>query len=415
MLGKGLGKVMDTLVGESVARQLQQMQQEAIRRGSKSLVGRISQVQRLAAKGDSLALNEGLRLLAKSRAWGAAFYQKACFVAGTPLLTPTGEKAIELLQPGDLVLSRSEHDSEGSVEAKPVVNTFVRVAPVLELRIGGRSITTTAEHPFYVVGRGWVAAGHLSAGDLLCSHDGSLRLLDHLIETGKVTTVYNVEVADFHTYFVGCQEWGFSVWAHNANGICFPANAIYEDVLGGYRIRYYENGRLKWLENYKFETVEQAEAWIAQAKGGGAGFGKARYLHDLPGTHVRYQKWVDEGLTDFMFDPRNAETFPLGFDQATTRSKSLVFDLRGVNVREATSANFPLAAATVAEQGKVTEWELRQILQSRALLDKTTFLLEDGTRVFGRDILKHTQPFMKEGKLDASAYSGFVKLVGSSK
>jgi hypothetical protein len=28
--------------------------------------------------------------------------------------------------------------------------------------------------------------------------------------------VYNLRVADFHTYFVGCDEWGFSVWAHNA-------------------------------------------------------------------------------------------------------------------------------------------------------------------------------------------------------
>jgi len=24
-------------------------------------------------------------------------------------------------------------------------------------------------------------------------------------------------VADWHTYFVGCDEWGFSVWAHNAD------------------------------------------------------------------------------------------------------------------------------------------------------------------------------------------------------
>jgi hypothetical protein len=27
--------------------------------------------------------------------------------------------------------------------------------------------------------------------------------------------VYNVRVADHHTYFVGDREWGFSVWAHN--------------------------------------------------------------------------------------------------------------------------------------------------------------------------------------------------------
>src|SRR5262249_23944282 len=33
---------------------------------------------------------------------------------------------------------------------------------------------------------------------------------------GEWVPVYNVRVADFHTYFVGCEEWGFSVWAHNA-------------------------------------------------------------------------------------------------------------------------------------------------------------------------------------------------------
>src|SRR6266404_1401581 len=27
--------------------------------------------------------------------------------------------------------------------------------------------------------------------------------------------VYNLRVAEFNTYFVGCDEWGFSVWAHN--------------------------------------------------------------------------------------------------------------------------------------------------------------------------------------------------------
>jgi hypothetical protein len=27
--------------------------------------------------------------------------------------------------------------------------------------------------------------------------------------------VYNLHVAQWHTYFVGCQEWGFSLWAHN--------------------------------------------------------------------------------------------------------------------------------------------------------------------------------------------------------
>jgi hypothetical protein len=141
----------------------------------------------------------------------------SCFVAGTPLLTPDGEKPIDLIRPGDLVLSRSENDPEGPVEPKAVLDTFVRVAPVVELHVGGRIIRTTAEHPFYVAGRGWLAARFLRGGDLLCSHDGSFRPVDRVAETAEVTTVYNVEVEDHHTYFVGCAEWGFSVWAHNAD------------------------------------------------------------------------------------------------------------------------------------------------------------------------------------------------------
>jgi hypothetical protein len=36
-----------------------------------------------------------------------------------------------------------------------------------------------------------------------------------VFDTGEYATVYNLRVADFHTYFVGCQDWGFDVWAHN--------------------------------------------------------------------------------------------------------------------------------------------------------------------------------------------------------
>ena len=30
-------------------------------------------------------------------------------------------------------------------------------------------------------------------------------------------TVYNLRIEEYHTYFVGSAEWGFSVWAHNAD------------------------------------------------------------------------------------------------------------------------------------------------------------------------------------------------------
>ena len=47
-----------------------------------------------------------------------------------------------------------------------VVNLFQNYSPLLNLRVAGRVIRTTAEHPFWVVGRGWVAAHQIEFGDL---------------------------------------------------------------------------------------------------------------------------------------------------------------------------------------------------------------------------------------------------------
>lgn len=40
--------------------------------------------------------------------------------------------------------------------------------------------------------------------------------MEAIRETDRVRTVHNFRVADYHTYFVGGKEWGFSVWVHNA-------------------------------------------------------------------------------------------------------------------------------------------------------------------------------------------------------
>jgi hypothetical protein len=143
-------------------------------------------------------------------------YNRVCFRAGTPLLTPTGAKLIEQFRVGDLILSRSEFDPVGALEAQRVEEIFVRTGHIMIVRVGGREIRTTREHPFYVQGKGWVAAGELQVGDQLSRHDGQWIAVEELRDTGEYEIVYNLRVADYHTYFVGSEEWGFSVWAHNA-------------------------------------------------------------------------------------------------------------------------------------------------------------------------------------------------------
>jgi hypothetical protein len=77
-------------------------------------------------------------------------------------------------------------------------------------------LRTTAEHPFWVRGRGWTAASQLRVGDALRSHDGQWLAVEGVRNTGRAEVVYNCRVAEYHTYFVGCAAWGFSLWAHNS-------------------------------------------------------------------------------------------------------------------------------------------------------------------------------------------------------
>jgi hypothetical protein len=140
---------------------------------------------------------------------------RACFAAGTPLLTPDGDKPIEQFRPGDWVLSASEFDPEAPPEPRQVEEVFTNVMPLLHVQVGGQTIPTTTEHPFYVRGKGWVAAKELQAGDFLRSHDGQWVAVESVADGEGLPAVYNLRVADYHTYFVGSIEWGFSVWAHN--------------------------------------------------------------------------------------------------------------------------------------------------------------------------------------------------------
>ncbi|OWK41006.1 putative hemagglutinin-related protein [Fimbriiglobus ruber] len=139
-----------------------------------------------------------------------------CFAGGTPIRTPDGSRAIEDIQPGDLVLSRNEYNPDGAVEPKVVEEVFARYGLVWELRVGGQVIRTTAEHPFYAWGKGWTASNLLTVGDTVLTEDGRWVAVEVSRDTGETEPVYNFRVADYHTYFVGCQEWKFSVWSHNS-------------------------------------------------------------------------------------------------------------------------------------------------------------------------------------------------------
>jgi len=81
--------------------------------------------------------------------------------------------------------------------------------------VGIRVIGTTPRHPFRAEGRGWTTAAERMEGDRLRDPDGRLAVVAGVEDAGEVAAVYNLRVADDHTYFVGAEGWGFSGWAHN--------------------------------------------------------------------------------------------------------------------------------------------------------------------------------------------------------
>ncbi len=146
-----------------------------------------------------------------------------CFAKGTPVLTADGVRAIDELQPGDLVMARDENNLEGALDAKRVEKVHHGRAVIFELHVGGQMVRTTATHPFFVKGRGWTPAGELRSQDLLSTGAGDWIAVDKIVDTQRDESVYNLRVADFHTYFVGGKGWRFALWAHNG---CIPELSV---------------------------------------------------------------------------------------------------------------------------------------------------------------------------------------------
>lgn len=146
---------------------------------------------------------------------GGASKSMTCFVAGTMILTVTGLVAIENIKAGDKVISTDPETFETA--EKRVLETYIREdSKLIHLVINGEEIITTETHPFYVQSRGFVEAGKLLVGDKLLDVNGNVILVENFdVElTEEPVTVYNFQVEDFHTYYVG--ECG--VWVHNAEG-----------------------------------------------------------------------------------------------------------------------------------------------------------------------------------------------------
>lgn len=189
-----------------------------------------------------------------------------CFVAGTAVHTANGLVPIERVQIGDLVLSQSERG--GGPVYKKVVNTFIHLEKKIVEVIywledepdTEYSVFATENHRLWVNEIGWTRVDQIDSGTYIqladrrsayvisahpvyrtnrpnicwaasdesgfdgrlldCSDDFAILQDAHYVQSLMPTdggdpyfraTVYNIEVEDSHTYYVGPN----GVWVHN--------------------------------------------------------------------------------------------------------------------------------------------------------------------------------------------------------
>jgi hypothetical protein len=132
---------------------------------------------------------------------GTGAADDGCFVAGTTVLTESGDESIEHLHVGEHVWSQNV-DTQAT-ELSTVTKVFVHhVTNLLDLRINGEVIETTAIHPFWVEGKDWTPAGELVPGDRVRTSDGTLLPIEQVDRRSGEFVVYNIEVDPNHNYFV---------------------------------------------------------------------------------------------------------------------------------------------------------------------------------------------------------------------
>ncbi|NNB95306.1 hypothetical protein HJC10_13805 [Corallococcus exiguus] len=176
-----------------------------------SMEGRVASGMRAA---NAASKAESVRTLTDAE---LASVRGGCFVAGTVVLTSEGPRPIESVAVGDQVWA---WDEETQVPGwHPVTRTFIKPhRAVLRVEVVAENGTvetlgTTAEHPFWVQGQGWTKAQDLEVGDALVTAGGMGVRVHSFSQSAQSETVYNLEVEQAHTYFVGTLK----TWVHNTS------------------------------------------------------------------------------------------------------------------------------------------------------------------------------------------------------
>jgi hypothetical protein len=139
----------------------------------------------------------------------------SCFLAGTMISTPDGDRPIESLKEGDAIWCVGE---DGKRVAGRITATLKHVSNGY-YRLNGSTLVT-GEHRFLMTGAGpnfvasvasmsyeqhalgqWIPLRDLSVGQQLLKFDGTSETIETIEFVDRGVRVFNLEVAPHHNYF----------------------------------------------------------------------------------------------------------------------------------------------------------------------------------------------------------------------
>jgi RHS repeat-associated protein len=144
-----------------------------------------------------------------------------CFPAGTMVVMADGSaRAIEEIKEGDEVMADDPADALPP-SSKPVTHLHKNwTQRFIHIHIDTNSdgltdaqLRATGEHPFWVVGKGWVDAQELQSGDALMSDGVASPVVVATESVATTADTFNLTVRDSHTFFV--RAGLVSVLVHN--------------------------------------------------------------------------------------------------------------------------------------------------------------------------------------------------------
>ena len=144
-----------------------------------------------------------------------------CFCAGTEIIAKNGKKHIEQIKPNDIVISYNHNlNITEEIIVERIANSKHSI--ITKIIFGNkRSVKSTIDHPFWVVGKGWCSVNPITTDEnydlkvkQLLVRDKCILFDNHLFSEVEITHI-DYMFGDFDMYIIS----GGSSHCFFANGI----------------------------------------------------------------------------------------------------------------------------------------------------------------------------------------------------